>query len=247
MYARFKRSISVAGLVTAGVVALGAVLFDAPAHSAGATYGATIPPAHAHLAVAQSGKSTAVLAGGCFWGMEEVFSHVKGVTNVVSGYAGGDKAHANYRDSSSGRYGDAEAVRITYDPSKIGYSDLLRIYFSVAHDPTQMNRQGPDRGPQYRSEVFAANADQARVARAYIRQLDDAKVFHAPIATRVSVGEKFFPAEPYHQNYAVKHPNSYYLQVNDEPKVKALKTRFPAHYRSGFVENGRVIKDSGAS
>ncbi|KEZ76187.1 peptide-methionine (S)-S-oxide reductase MsrA [Salinisphaera hydrothermalis] len=247
MYARFKRSVSIAGLAVAGAVALGAVLFDAPARSADAVYGANIPPAQAHLADTSGGEATAVLAGGCFWGMEEVFSHVKGVTNVVSGYAGGDKAHANYRDSSTGRYGDAEAVRITYDPAKIRYADLLQIYFSVAHDPTQVNRQGPDRGPQYRSEVFAANDDQARVARAYIRQLDAAKVFRAPIATKVSVGDKFFPAESYHQNYAVKHPDSYYLQVNDEPKVKALKTRFPARYRSGFVENGRVIQDRGAS
>ncbi|AWN16428.1 peptide-methionine (S)-S-oxide reductase MsrA [Salinisphaera sp. LB1] len=238
MHARLPRSTILAALGAAVVMVMGAVMYDTPARSADSVYGTNIPAASAHLSQAGSQSATAVLAGGCFWGMEEVFSHVKGVTNVVSGYAGGDKAHANYEDSSSGRYGDAEAVRITYDPARISYADLLRIYFSVAHDPTQVNRQGPDRGPQYRSEVFAANADQARVARAYIQQLDRAHVFHRPIATRVSVGQKFFPAESYHQNYALKHPGSYYLRVNDEPKVAALKTRFPTRYSPQFAKGG---------
>ncbi|MGB7754772.1 MAG: peptide-methionine (S)-S-oxide reductase MsrA [Salinisphaera sp.] len=244
MHALLKRSTAFAGVgVVIGVV-LGAAVYDAPARSADSVYGTNVPAARAQLSHSGAQRATAVLAGGCFWGMEAVFSHVKGVTNVVSGYAGGDKAHANYSDSSSGRYGDAEAVRITYDPSKIRYAELLQIYFSVAHDPTQVNRQGPDRGSQYRSEIFATTADQARVARAYIKQLDGAKVFDEPIATKVSVGEKFFPAESYHQNYAVKHPNSYYLRVNDEPKVAALKTRFPARYTSQFIE-GEQTGDTG--
>ncbi|MGN8157863.1 peptide-methionine (S)-S-oxide reductase MsrA [Salinisphaera sp. RV14] len=245
MHARLKRSTTLAALGAAAAVVLGAAMYDTPARSADSVYGTQVPAARAHLSRPGSQTAQAVLAGGCFWGMEEVFSHVKGVTNVVSGYAGGDKAHANYSDSSSGRYGDAEAVRITYDPARISYADLLRIYFSVAHDPTQVNRQGPDRGPQYRSEVFAASAGQARVARAYIRQLDRAHVFHRPIATRVSVGQKFFPAESYHQNYAVKHPDSYYLRVNDEPKVAALKTRFPARYSAQFAEGGGQANASG--
>ncbi|MDA3919488.1 MAG: peptide-methionine (S)-S-oxide reductase MsrA [Salinisphaera sp.] len=216
--------IAVAGLT------LAACTLGTSAH-ANDTYGTAIPAPTAHLASQPHGTQTAVLAGGCFWGMEEVFQHVKGVTDVVSGYAGGDKAHANYSDSSSGRYGDAEAVKISYDPQRISYAELLRIYFSVAHNPTQIDRQGPDVGTQYRSEVFAADAAQARVARDYIQQLQKADVFDAAIATKVSVGKNFFPAESYHQNYAERHPDSYYIRINDAPKVAALETRFPARYR----------------
>lgn len=201
-----------------------------PAAQADDTYGTAIPAPEATLTSQSTGPQTAVLAGGCFWGMETVFQHVKGVRDVVSGYAGGNKAHANYRDSSSGRYGDAEAVQITYDPQKIRYAELLQIYFSVAHDPTQVGRQGPDVGPQYRSEVFAANAGQAKVARNYIRQLQSAGVFDAPTATKVSMGQHFFPAEAHHQDYAEKHPDSYYIQINDAPKVAALEARFRADY-----------------
>lgn len=231
----FIRPAALLGIGAAGTIVLAVAVFDTPARSADALYGTALPAAKTDLTNNASDSATAVLAGGCFWGMEAVFSHVQGVTDVVSGYAGGDRAHANYRDSSTGRYGDAEAVRITYDPATIRYADLLQIYFSVAHDPTQVDRQGPDRGPQYRSEIFAANPDQARVARAYIDQLETNSVFERPIATQVSVGESFFPAEVYHQNYAVKHPNSYYLKVNDEPKVEALKQRFAARYSDQFV------------
>lgn len=219
------------GLLLAAGASLVACTLGASAQ-ADDTYGTAIPPARAKLASAGQGPQTAVLAGGCFWGMEEVFQHVKGVTDVVSGYAGGDKAHANYRDSSSGRYGDAESVRITYNPQQISYAKLLQVYFSVAHNPTQVDRQGPDVGEQYRSEVFAANADQARVARAYIHQLASDDVYNKSIATQVSVGKNFFPAEAYHQNYAENHPDSYYIRINDDPKVAAVKTRFTSLYRS---------------
>ena len=218
------------------VTLLGAGSFYVRGTLADTTYGATIPAAAHGLAHPGHGTQTAVLAGGCFWGMQEVFEHVRGVTGVVAGYAGGTKAHANYADSSSGQFGDAEAVRISYDPARISYAELLQIFFSVAHDPTQVDRQGPDVGPQYRSEVFAANADQATAARDYIRQLDRAGVFDKPIATQVSVGESFYPAETYHQNYAQKHPDSLYLLINDAPKVAALKKRFSDRYRQQTSE-----------
>jgi peptide-methionine (S)-S-oxide reductase len=157
----------------------------------------------------------------------------------VAGYADSTKAHANYPDSSTGQYSDAEAVRITYDPSRISYADLLRIYFSVAHNPTEIDRQGPDTGPQYRSEIFAANTAQARVARAYIRQIKKAGVFDAPIATQVTLHKalatqhkSFYPAEAYHQNYALRHPDSLYIRTYDAPKVAALKARFAQRYRA---------------
>jgi len=219
------------GVLAVAGLTLAACTLDTSAQ-AGDTYGAAIPAAKMQLASAGTGLQTVVLAGGCFWGMEEVFQHVAGVTDVVSGYAGGDAAHANYRDSSSGRYADAEAVKITYNPAEISYAQLLQVYFSAAHNPTQVDRQGPDVGPQYRSEVFAANAEQAEVARDYIQQLGTADAYAQPIATQVSIGKQFFPAEAYHQDYAQKNPNSYYLRVNDAPKVAAVKTRFPTLYRS---------------
>ncbi|WP_423821491.1 peptide-methionine (S)-S-oxide reductase MsrA [Salinisphaera sp. SPP-AMP-43] len=245
MHLRSIRLAATLGIGVAGMIVLALAVFDTPARSADTSYGTALPAAKTHLKHSATASATSVLAGGCFWGMEAVFSHVQGVTDVVSGYAAGDRAHANYRDSSTGRYGDAEAVRITYDPSKIRYTDLLQIYFSVAHDPTQIDRQGPDRGPQYRSEIFAANADQARVAKAYIEQLEASSSFDRPIATQVSVGEPFFPAEAYHQNYAVKHPNSYYLKVNDEPKVEALRKRFAARYNKRFIDDRQSAQSGG--
>jgi peptide-methionine (S)-S-oxide reductase len=217
----------VAALAVAAVLCAGVLWETAPA-VAGA--GATVPPAQTPLQANVDQPQTAVLAGGCYWGMEEVFQHVRGVTDVVTGYAGGTRAHANYGDSSSGLYGDAEAVRVSYDPSKISYTDLLQIYFSVAHDPTEVNRQGPDVGPQYRSEIFATSTDQARVARAYIEQLDKDGVFDAPIATKVGEHQNFFEAEAYMQDYAKRHPDSLYIRINDAPKVAALKARFPQRY-----------------
>ncbi|MFL6744223.1 MAG: peptide-methionine (S)-S-oxide reductase MsrA [Sphingomicrobium sp.] len=170
---------------------------------------------------------TAVLAGGCFWGMESVFEHVKGVTDVVSGYAGGSARDATYESADSGH---AEAVRITYDPSRISYAQLLQIYFAVAHDPTEVNRQGPDIGSSYRSAIFPQDASQAAQARSFIAKLQARHVFKRPIATRIESGG-FYPAEAYHQDYARKHPWQPYIVINDRPKVDALKRQYPSLFR----------------
>ena len=172
-------------------------------------------------------SETAVFAGGCFWGMESVFEHVKGVTDVVSGYAGGSAKDANYESAESGH---AEAVRITYDPSRISYAQLLQIYFAVAHDPTEVNRQGPDVGASYRSAIFPQNANQAAQARSFITKLRERHVFRQPIATRIESGG-FYPAEAYHQDYARKHPFEPYIVINDRPKVAALKHQYPSLFR----------------
>ena len=182
-------------------------------------------------AAAAPKTDTAVLAGGCFWGMEAVFEHVRGVTGVVSGYAGGTKKDANYSSVSSERTGHAEAVRITYDPSKVSYAQLLQVYFTVAHDPTQVNRQGPDSGISYRSAIFPQNPGQAALAKAFIAKLNAAHMFKAPIATRIESGG-FFPAEDYHQDFARKHPYYPYIVFNDRPKVAALQKKFPALYKA---------------
>lgn len=174
---------------------------------------------------------TAVLAGGCFWGMESVFEHVKGVTNVVSGYAGGGAKDANYDAVSTESTGHAEAVRINYDPAQISYAQLLQIYFTVAHDPTQVNRQSPDVGPSYRSAIFPQSAQQAAFAKAFIARLNGAHIFRAPIATKIESGG-FFPAEAFHQAFARKHPDYPYIVVNDRPKVVALHKKFPAFYKA---------------
>jgi peptide-methionine (S)-S-oxide reductase len=174
---------------------------------------------------------TAVLAGGCFWGMEGVFEHVKGVTNVVSGYAGGNAKDANYDKVSSEDTGHAEAVKITYDPSQISYAQLLQIYFTVAHDPTEVDRQGPDVGHSYRSAIFPQSQQQAAFAKAFIARLNAAHVYKAPIATRIENGG-FYPAEAYHQGFMRKHPYFPYIVVNDRPKIAALHKRFSALYRA---------------
>ena len=174
------------------------------------------------------GKQTAVLGGGCFWGVDAVFKHVKGVENVVAGYSGGSAATAHYEMVSAGRTGHAESVKITFDPAKISYGDLLRIFFSVAHDPTQLNYQGPDYGTQYRSVIFYANEDQKQIALAYITQLNNARVFRKPIVTQVVPLERFYPAEVYHQDYLALHPNEPYIIINDRPKLGKLQKQFPA-------------------
>ena len=181
-------------------------------------------------APAEARTETAVLAGGCFWGMEAVFEHVKGVKDVVSGYAGGSSSDASYEKVSSETTGHAEAVRITYDPAQISYAQLLQVYFTVAHDPTQVNRQGPDTGPSYRSAIFPQSPQQARFARAFIARLESARFFKAPIATRIESG-KFYLAETYHQDYARRNPFAPYILINDKPKVVALKRKFPALYK----------------
>ncbi|MCX6834316.1 MAG: peptide-methionine (S)-S-oxide reductase MsrA [candidate division Zixibacteria bacterium] len=178
-----------------------------------------------------SGKQTTVLAGGCFWCTEAVFAIMEGVDDVISGYCGGSKETAKYDIVSTGRTGHAEAILITYDPSKTSYGQLLKIFFSVAHDPTTLNRQGPDTGPQYRSAIFYANEEQKRVAEAYIKQIDDAHVLRNPIVTQVAPLDKFYTAEAYHQNYAVRNrSNPYIVQVSD-PKVEKLKKMYPGCVR----------------
>lgn len=174
-----------------------------------------------------TGPQTVVLAGGCFWGVAGVFERVKGVTDVVSGFAGGDKSTAHYERVSEGDTGHAESVKITYDPAKVTYGQLLMIYFAVAHDPTQLNRQGPDSGTQYRSAIFYANDDQKRVAEAYIKQLDEAHIYRRPIVTQVVPLKGFYAAEAYHQRYLDRNPNQPYIVYNDMPKITALKKYFP--------------------
>jgi peptide-methionine (S)-S-oxide reductase len=173
-------------------------------------------------------SETAVLAGGCFWGMESVFEHVKGVTDVVSGYAGGSAGNAHYEDSASGH---AEAVRISYDPKQISYAQLLQVYFAVAHDPTQVGGQGPDEGPSYRSAIFPQNASQEAQAQSFMAKLRTAHVFKRPLTTRIEHGG-FYPAEAYHQDYARNHPFEPYIVINDRPKVTALKRQYPNLFRS---------------
>ncbi len=172
----------------------------------------------------------AVLAGGCFWGVQGVFQHVKGVTRVESGYAGGARATAEYERVSDGDTGHAESVRIQYDPRQVSFGQLLQVYFSVAHDPTELNRQGPDTGTQYRSEVFAQSPQQAEAAKAYIVQLDAAHAFPRPIVTRVETGKPFFPAESYHQDFLTRNPHNPYIAINDLPKVANLQRLFPGLY-----------------
>ena len=174
---------------------------------------------------------TAVLAGGCFWGMEWVFEHVKGVTNVVSGYAGGTAKDADYDRVSSESTGHAEAVKITYDPDQVSYGKLLEVYFLVAHDPTEVNRQGPDTGPSYRSAIFPQSPEQARFAKAFIARLNAAHMYKAPIATKLESGG-FFPAEAYHQDFGRKHPYFPYIVVNDRPKIAVLHKKFPGLYKA---------------
>ena len=188
-----------------------------------------VPPPRSD--VTATGQQTAILAGGCFWGMEAVFERLRGVKAVVSGYAGGAARDATYAKVSSERTGHAEAVRITYDPKLVSYGTLLRVYFSVAHDPTQLNRQGPDVGPSYRSAIFPQSEAQRRIARAYIAQLAASKAFSRPIVTRIESGP-FFAAESYHQNVMAKNPRHPYILAHDVPKVRALRQLMPNLVRS---------------
>src|SRR5205085_3063691 len=192
---------------------------------------AALIAASAMPAAAAPKTEAAVLAGGCFWGMESVFEHVKGVTAVVSGYAGGSAGDATYDKVSSEATGHAEAVKINYDPAQVSYAQLLTIFFTVAHDPTQVNRQGPDSGPSYRSAIFPQNAIQERLAQDFIARLNAAHAYKAPIATRIEHGG-FYAAEAYHQGFARKHPWYPYIVINDRPKVSALQRKFPALYKA---------------
>jgi peptide-methionine (S)-S-oxide reductase len=182
-----------------------------------------------------SGLKTAVLSGGCFWGVQGVFQHVRGVTSAVSGYSGGEKTTAQYETVSTGSTGHAESVSVTFDPHQVSFGRILQIYFSVAHDPTELNHQGPDEGTQYRSEIFAGSSAQVDVAKAYIAQLDKAHAFEAPIVTKVESLKGFYPAEGYHQDFLSRNPGYPYIVINDLPKVAALKSMFPEQYRADPV------------
>ena len=193
-----------------------------------AAHAVTIPaPAETELAAPGAPLQTVVLAGGCFWGIEAVYEHIMGVTNAVSGYSGGTEAQADYNAVSSGSTGHAEAVQVTFDPSKVSLEKLLQVFFSVAHDPTQLNRQGPDVGPQYRSAIFFASEEQERTVRAYIDQLTKAKAYSRPIVTQVVKLDAFYPAEEYHQDFAAKNPTYPYILYHDKPKVDNLRAKFP--------------------
>jgi peptide-methionine (S)-S-oxide reductase len=195
-----------------------------------------IPPPALDETAPGSALETAVLAGGCFWGMQAVYQHVKGVTNAISGYTGGAKKTAEYEIVSSGTTGHAESVEVTFNPRQISYGKILQIYFSVAHNPTELNRQGPDYGTQYRSEIFPQSTEQQKIARHYISQLDQAHVFKRPIVTKTdALKAAFYPAEGYHQDYAIKHPYQPYIVYNDAPKVENLKKLFPDVWREKAV------------
>jgi peptide-methionine (S)-S-oxide reductase len=231
--AAFKRYLG-AAVVAAFVVAAASIALRQPGSAA--EIARAIPaPAVDEPAASEATSETAVLAGGCFWGVQGVFQHVDGVTSAVSGYAGGAENTAQYQTVSSGRTGHAEAVRISFDPRRISYGHILQIYFSVAHDPTELNRQGPDTGTQYRSAIFPQSTEQARIAMAYIAQLDQAHLFPAPIVTRIEPGQAFFAAEAYHQNYLTLHPTQPYIAINDLPKIDNLKSLFPSLYREAPV------------
>ena len=215
----------------APLFAAAALAACAPAAAADATFDA---PAAIRMADEQSGLKTAYFAGGCFWGVEAVFSHVKGVTSAVSGYHGGNAATASYSRVSSGLSGHAETVRVTYDPKQVRYDQLLRIFFSVVADPTQRDRQGPDRGSQYRAALIPVSAEQRAVAAAYLDQMRDSGVWNRPIVTEMEPARQFFEAEAEHQDFARRNPQHGYIQRWDAPKVAALRRMFPDHYRATF-------------
>ena len=224
-----RRAILAALLGTSLAATLGGWLAQPAAASSEAR---ALPPFAAEAAAPRSsGSEVAVLAGGCFWGVQGVYQHVKGVTGAVSGYAGDDKKSAVYEAVAYGKTRHAEAVRVTFDPSQISYARILQIYFSVVHDPTQFNRQGPDVGAHYRSAIFPRDETQARIAKAYIAQLDRARLFPKAIVTRIEPGHEFYPAEEYHQDFMVRNPLHPYIVINDLPKVADLKKFFPDLYR----------------
>lgn len=216
---RARSSIAIIAAITLAAWAIGGATIAIGARAAEV-------PAPRTDSVQRGSLQTAILAGGCFWGLEAVFEHVKGVKSVTSGFAGGDARSASYDAVSTERTGHAEAVRIVFDARQVSYGTLLRIYFAIAHDPTELNRQGPDRGPSYRSAIFPIGVDQAHVARAYLAQLSTAKIWPRPIVTRIERG-RFFPAEAYHQDFARRNPNHGYIRTWDAPKMAALKATFP--------------------
>lgn len=227
--ATLKARLGRAGLASAlALLFTTAVLWQMAPHAAEAPV--NVPVAVKDSPKAQGPLQTAVLSGGCFWGVQGVFQHVKGVKKVLSGYAGGQQNTAHYEIVSTGSTGHAESVQITYDPAQISYGEILRVFFSVAHDPTQLNRQGPDEGTQYRSSIFYANPEQQSIATAYIAQLNQAHVFKRPIVTKVDALPAFYPAEGYHQDYLVHNPDNPYIVYNDLPKISALRQVLPDMY-----------------
>jgi len=229
------------GFIAFGGALVAAAIFIAPTLSSSAEKAVRIPAPATEPAEATAASETAVLAGGCFWGVQGVFQHVKGVTEAVSGYAGGAKVKPSYEEVSTGTTGHAESVEITFDPRVVSYGKILQVYFSVAHNPTELNRQGPDEGTQYRSEIFFTNERQKQIATAYIAQLDAAKVFSGPIVTSVEPLSAFYPAEGYHQNYATLHPEQPYIAFNDLPKIDNLSHLFPELYRG----KPKLVADAG--
>jgi peptide-methionine (S)-S-oxide reductase len=226
---RLRAVLSSVGTVAAilGVVAL----TNATMRSSALEKPREIPPPAIDEAASQATSEVAVLAGGCFWGVQGVYQYTKGVTRAVSGYAGGQKSSAHYEAVGGGRTGHAEAVQVTFDPRQITYGRLLQVFFSVVHDPTQLNRQGPDVGTQYRSAIFPMSAEQEKIAKAYIAQLNQARVFDAAIVTRIEPNQPFYDAEGYHQDFLERNPTHPYIAINDLPKIEALKRVFPALYR----------------
>lgn len=227
---RLIRTLSIIALVLIALVS--GVSRMTLSNSPTAIVGTVPDAAHDIPTSTAKGEQTVVLAGGCFWGVEAVFEHLKGVSDVVSGYSGGSAVTAHYGIVSSRQTKHAEAVKITYDPSQISYAQLLKIYFSVAHDPTQLNRQGPDSGPQYRSAIFFANNEQKQVAQTYIDQLDKAQIFRQPIVTQIVPLDRFYTAEEHHQNFLANNPSHPYIVVHDLPKLKQLKQQFSNLYKS---------------
>jgi len=221
-----NRSVKITLILCAALL----ILFTVFRHDAASAATALPDPTVDESLSTQKGQSTLVVAGGCFWGVQAVFQHVKGVTSATSGYAGGTVKNPDYEDVSSGQTGHAESVEIIYDPSQITLGQLLKVFFSVAHNPTELNRQGPDSGTQYRSAIFFANADQQRIAQAYVDQLNQAKVFSQPIVTQIAPLKSFYRAEDYHQNYATNHPDNPYIATFDLPKVQHLQQQFPNLY-----------------
>ena len=202
-----------------------------------------LPPPALDVTPARPGLQTAVFAGGCFWGVQAAFEHVAGVVQAMSGYAGGQVPYPTYQQVTAGATGHAESVRVTFDPARVSYGKLLQIFFSVALDPTQVDRQGPDRGTQYRSELFVDNPEQERTARAYVAQLEAAHAFSRPIATRIDKAVPFYPAEAYHQDYLVRHPDNPYIVFNDLPKVRSLETLFPESWQAAPVAVSTLALD----
>lgn len=218
-------------ITTFAAAALAGAAIHVAISPGGAAERAVKAPVPAVREAAAGNRETAIIAGGCFWGVEGVFSHVQGVISVTSGYAGGAASSANYEAVSAGTSGHAEAVRIVFDPARVNYADLLRIHFSVVADPTQLNRQGPDTGPQYRTALFPLSPSQEKVARAYLAQLSAARVYARPIVTRIEKRRAFYPAERYHQDFMARNPTHPYIMAHDRPKVEALRRMFPAQWK----------------